>query len=366
MTSSELSVALVHDWLNQYGGAERVLERLVQVYSRAPIYTSMYWRSRMPDAYRTWDIRTTWMDHLPGVYRFHQAFFPLYAFAFNRLDLSGSGYDLILSNKSGFCHGVQTGGIPHLCYCLAPTRYVWEYEQYAAREHLPASVKLLLKPIIRRLRRWDYEVAQRPTTHYVAISTEIQRRIRRYYARDAEVIFPPVDVGRFYAVDEHDDYYLIVSRLVPYKRIDLAVHAFTQLGLPLKIVGDGRDREALEADAGANVSFLGWVPDADLPSLVARCRAFIFPGREDFGLAPVEAQAAGRPVIAYRAGGALDTVVEGVTGAFFDEPTSESLMEAVKGFDPDAVSPDVCRSNAERFDFNRFQSQLKQTIKQLV
>lgn len=366
MAALDVSVALVHDWLNQYGGAERVLERLVQIYPEAPIYTSMYWREGMPAPYRQWDIRTTWMDRLPGVYRFHQAFFPLYALAFGQLDLGSTGQDLILSNKSGFCHGVKTGDIPHLCYCLAPTRYVWEYEQYAAREQLPTSVKLLLKPVIDRLQRWDYKVAQRETTHYVAISTEIQQRIRRYYVRDAEIVFPPVDVERFRPVETYGDYYLIVSRLVPYKRIDLAVRAFTELGYPLKIVGDGRDREVLEAKAGANVSFLGWVSEAELPALVSHCRAFVFPGREDFGLAPVEAQAAGRPVIAYRAGGALDTVIEGRTGAFFDEPTPESLMCAIQDFDPDSVSPQACRSNAERFSFDRFQSDLTRAINRLV
>ncbi len=361
-----LSVALVHDWLNQYGGAERVLERLVEIYPHAPIYTSMYWRQGMPDTYRQWDIQTTWMNHLPGVYRFHQVFFPFYALAFGQLDLSGTGYNLILSNKSGFCHGVQTGAIPQLCYCLAPTRYVWEYEQYAARENLPTGIKLLLRPIIRYLRRWDYEVAQRETIHYIAISTEIQQRIKRYYGRDAEIIFPPVDVERFHPVETHDDYYLIVSRLVPYKRIDLAVRAFTRLGLPLKIVGDGRDRDGLETEAGQNVSFLGWVPDRELPALVSRCRAFIFPGREDFGLAPVEAQAAGRPVIAYRAGGALDTVIQDETGTFFDEPTPESLMDTVHAFDPDSISPQVCRANAERFSFDRFRSHLTLSIRRLI
>jgi glycosyltransferase involved in cell wall biosynthesis len=209
-------------------------------------------------------------------------------------------------------------------------------------------------------------VAQRGTTTYVAISTEIQRRIKKYYQRDAEIVFPPVDVDRFCPVSRPRDYYLIVSRLVPYKRIDLAVRAFTDLGLPLKIVGDGRDRGALEIEAGPNIDFLGWVPDSELPSLVSHCRAFIFPGREDFGLAPVEAQAAGRPVIAFRDGGALDTVIEGVTGTFFDEPTAESLRDAVSAFDPDSISPRACRSNAERFGFDRFRFRLAKIIEQLV
>lgn len=361
-----MKLALIHDWLNQSGGAERVLEHLGGIFPGAPLYTSMYWRAGMPDVYRAWDIRTTWMDRLPGIYRHHQAYFPLYALAFAGLDLSAAGYDLVLSNKSGFCHGVRTGDTPHLCYCLAPTRYVWEYDAYAARENLPAVARIALKPLIAALRRWDYRVAQRPTTHFVAISTEIQERIRRYYGRESAIVCPPVDVERFRPVESHADYYLIVSRLIPYKRIDLAIQAFNQLGLPLWIAGAGRDRAALEALAGPTVRFLGRVPDVELPDLMARCKAFIFPGREDFGLTPVEAQAAGRPVIAYRAGGALDTVIEGETGAFFSEPTADALAAAVAGFDAERVEARVCRANAERFSPERFREALLAQVQALV
>ncbi len=350
--------ALLHDWLNQHGGAERVLEHLHALFPAAPIYTSMYWQKGMPVEYTIWDIRTTWMDYLPGIYRRHQAFFPLYALAFGALNLGGRGYDLVLSNKSGFCHGVRTGDTPHLCYCLAPTRYVWEYASYAARESLPPAVKQGLKPLIALLRRWDYAVAQRETLHFVAISTAIQERIRRYYGRDSVIVHPPVDVERYHPATTHDDYYLIVSRLVPYKRIDLAVRAFNELGLPLLIAGSGRDRETLEALAGPNVRFLGYVPDEDVQGLLARCKAFIFPGREDFGIAPLEAQAAGRPVIAFGAGGALDTVIEGETGTFFREPTVEALIAAVRAFAADAVDPLACRANAERFAADRFGERL--------
>ena len=278
--------------------------------------------------------------------------------AFGRLDLRDQGYDLVLTNKSGFCHAVRTGDVPQLCYCLAPTRYVWEYETYAAREHLPAGVRVALKPLVALFRRWDHAVAQRPTIRFVAISREIQARIRRYYGRTSEVIYPPVDVGRFRPAAEHDDYYLVVSRLIPYKRIDLAVKAFNRLGRPLRIVGSGRDREALEALAAPNVRFLGYVPDERLGALYARCRALIFPGREDFGITPVEAQAAGRPVIAYGKGGALDTVVAGETGVFFNEPTPEALAETVAAFDAAAVSPLACRANAERFSVERFRREI--------
>ena len=361
-----MRIALVHDWLNQHGGAERVLEHLQDFFPGAPLYTSMYWRAKMPPAYRSWDIRMTWMDRLPGIYKHHQWYFPFYALAFARLDLSRAGYDLVLSNKSGFCHGVRTGDVPHLCYCLAPTRYVWEYEAYAAREQLPGVVKVALKPVIAVLRRWDHRVAQRSTTHFVAISTEIQARIRRYYNRDSTIIHPPVDVARYRPVPQHDDYYLIVSRLIPYKRIDLAIAAFNRLGLPLRIAGRGRDREALEAMAKPNVTFLGYVPDDDLPDLLARCKAFVFPGREDFGIAPLEAQASGRPVIAYGAGGALDSVVEGETGTFFHETTPEALAQAVLAFDADGVDPLACRANAERFSVERFRAALMEEVERVV
>ena len=360
-----MRVALVHDWLNQLGGAERVLEDFHAFFPEAPIYTSIYWREKLA-AYRDWDIRTTWMDRLPGVYRRHQWYFPFYALAFARLNLAPAGYDVVLSNKSGFCHGVQTGETPHLCYCLAPTRYVWEYAAYAAREQLPAALRVALKPVITALRRWDYAAAQRPTTRFVAISSEIQERIRAYYHRESTIVFPPVDVERFFIARQPEDYYLIVSRLIPYKRIDLAVRAFTELGLPLRIAGSGRDRAALEAIAGPHVEFLGYVPDADLPLLLARCKAFVFPGREDFGIAPLEAQAAGRPVIAFAAGGALDSITEGQTGTFFREPTVASLMEAVSGFDAEAVDPWACRRNAERFSVPRFRREIVAALQALT
>jgi glycosyltransferase involved in cell wall biosynthesis len=354
-------VALVHDWLNQIGGAEDVLETLVGMFPRSPVYTSMYWRGGMPAGYRGWDIRTTWMDRLPAIYRHHQPYLPLYPLAFAGLDLSS--YDLVLSNKSGFCHGVRTGDVPHVCYCLAPTRYVWDFEAYAAREALPTGVKVALRPVIAALRRWDYRAAQR-VDQFIAISREIKRRIRRYYGRDACVIHPPVETERFRLAGEYESYYLIVSRLIPYKRIDLAVRAFNQLERPLMIAGDGRDREALEALAGPTVTFLGYVPDEELPQLFARCRAYILPGMEDFCIAPVQAQAAGRPVIAYGAGGALDTVIEGETGAFFRRQTPEALAEAARAFDPDAIDPQACRANAERFDVAVFQERLSHFVRE--
>ena len=361
---SPFALALVHDWLNQMGGAEDVLETLVALFPDAPLYTSIYWREGMPAAYRRWRIHTTWMDRLPGIYRHHQPYLPLYPLAFARLDLSG--YDLVLSNKSGFCHGVRTGPrTTHVCYCLTPTRYVWNYDDYARREALPRPLKALLRPLIALLRRWDYRAAQ-GVDHFIAISGEVQRRIRRYYRRESVIIHPPVETERFARAgveaerggDGERDYFLIVSRLIPYRRIDLAVRAFSRLGWPLVIAGDGRDRPRLEAMAGPNVTFLGRVPDETLPRLFAGCRAYVLPGAEDFGIAPVQAMAAGRPVIAYRAGGALDTVVEGLSGLFFDDPTPEALVATLRRFTPGDFDPQAIRRHAQTFDVARFRRRL--------
>ena len=351
--------ALVHDWLNQIGGAEDVLQTLVDMFPGAPIYTSIYWPDAMPAAYRSWDIRTTWMDRLPSIHRHHQPYLPLYPLAFGRLDLST--YDLVLSNKSGFCHGVRSGETPHICYCLTPTRYVWEFEAYAAREAISPAAKAALRPLIRLLQRWDRQAARR-VDHFVAISHAVQERIRRHYGREAAIIYPPVETERFQLASNPGDYYLIVSRLVPYKRIDLAVRAFTRLGLPLVIAGAGRDRAALEQLAGPTVTFLGRVPDEDLPDLYARCRAYVLPGEEDFCIAPVQAQAAGRPVIAYGAGGALDTVIEGETGVFFRASSPEALAAAVQTFSAERIDARTCVRNAARFDVRLFKRALGRLV----
>lgn len=360
-SQSALRVALVHDWLNQVGGAENVLEELVRLFPGAPVYTSMYAPDRMPPEYRSWDIRTTFMQHLPRVATHHQAYLPIYPLAFGRLDLNG--YDLVLSNKSGFCHGVPVPpGAIHVCYCLTPTRFLWQYEAYRAREGLHPALDIALRPIIARLRRWDYHAAQR-VHHFIAISSEVQDRIRRFYHRESTIIYPPVDVRRFTPSGAPPgDYYLTGGRLIPYKRIDLAVQACTALGLRLLVYGEGRDREALERLAGPTVTFLGRVPWNELATLLQGARAFIFPGLEDFGIAPLEAQAAGRPVIAFAGGGALDTIKPGVTGEFFTAQTTESLVAALQAFDPTAYNPADCRANAERFSTERFERELKESL----
>ncbi|MCY4062956.1 MAG: glycosyltransferase [Chloroflexi bacterium] len=349
-----MKIALVHDWLNQVGGAEDVLDALVRQYPASPVYTSIFDKRRMPAHYQAWDIRTLWTDRLPAMHRRHQAYLPLYPLAWNNLKVDR--FDVILSNKSGFCHGLRFSPESlHICYCLTPTRYVWQLDNYLEGEALSASAKWLLRPLMSVLKRWDYAAAQR-VSHFIAISSAVQERISRFYGRTSTVIFPPVETARFEAMASEavEDYFLIVSRLIPYKRIDLAIQAAGALGLKLKIAGAGRDRERLRALAGHNVEFLGFVPEAELPSLMARSKALILPGLEDFGITPVQAQAAGRPVIAFGGGGALDTVIPGVTGEHFSDLTVDSLKEVWRNFDERAYNSQEIRAHASRFDTSVF------------
>ncbi len=355
-----MRLAIVHDYLNQYGGAERVLERLHGLFPDAPIYTSIYDPPTMPADYREWDIRTSFMQRLPGVMRHHQVYLPFYPLAFEQFDLGD--YDVVLSNSSAWSKGVITPpSTLHLCYCLTPMRWVWNYREYIQRERFGRHIRLMLPAVMNWLRMWD-RVAADGVDHFATISRAVAARVAKYYRRKSVVIYPPVDTDSFQPSDSSDDYYLVVSRLIPYKRIDIAVEAFNRLGLPLVVIGDGRDRKALQAGAMPNIRFLGKIPDAEVKRYFSRCRAFIFPGEEDFGITPVEAQAAGRPVIAFAGGGALDTVIDGVTGRLFRPQTAEALAEAVASFDASAYDPAVIRRNAERFSTSNFEQMLRQFV----
>ena len=350
-----MRVALAHDYLNQYGGAERVLEHLHALYPDAPIYTSMYDPDVMPRAYRSWDIRTSFMQKLPFVTTRHQAYMMAYPIAFESFDLGE--YDVVISNSSAFCKGVVTGpSTLHISYCLTPMRWVWRYRDYVDRERLGGVARMLLPPLIHYLRVWDFGASSR-VDRYVAISRAVAARIQKYYRRDSEIIYPPVDTEWFPEPGPPGDYFMTVGRLTPYQRKDLIVDAFRELGLPVKIVGDGRDRARLQARATPNVEFLGRVDDDALRDLYANCRGYLFPGEEDFGIAPVEAQAAGKPVIAYAAGGALDTVIDGETGVHFARQTPADLVAAVRRFESLSFDPARIRQNAERFSSAVFREQ---------
>jgi glycosyltransferase involved in cell wall biosynthesis len=357
-----MKIAFVVSWLNQYGGAERVLEAAHELFPEAPVYTSMFDPRAMPDAYRQWDIRATWVDRLPGIHRRHQLFLPLYPVAFESLDLRA--YDVVLSITSAFAHGILTTALTrHLCYCLTPARFLWQYPEYVEKESVGRLARALMPLVISRLREWDRLAAER-VDEFIAISRVVQSRIAKFYRRTSTIINPPVNVQHFQLAprSEMGDYFLMVSRLVPYKRVDLAVDAFNQLGLPLVVAGDGRDRARLEKIARSNIHFIGRVSDETSRDLMARCRAFVFPGEEDFGIAPLEANAAGRPVIAFAGGGALDTVVPGLNGVLFHEPTVEALAECVRAFDASTFDPQEIRAYAARFDKSVFQAQLRAQI----
>jgi glycosyltransferase involved in cell wall biosynthesis len=357
-----MKVALVHDYLNQMGGAERVVLAFHQLFPDAPIYTSIYDPQRVDPAFQKMDIRTSFMQKLPQVTRHHQPYLPLYPFAMESLDLRG--YDLVLSSSSAFGKGVITRPeTMHICYCHTPMRWCWNYREYVERERLGAFARSVLPFLITGLRIWDQASAMR-VDHFIANSPVVAERIRKYYHRDAVIIPPPVEVSRF-AFDpstQPGDYFLIISRLVPYKRIDLAIEACNRLQLPLVIIGAGRDMERLKELSGPSIRFLGQLSDEEVRHYYGRCRAFLFPGEEDFGITPLEAQASGRPVIAYGSGGALASVVDGITGAFFYEQTVDCLARVLASFDESRYDPQTIRNHALEFDLPRFHRRILQFI----
>jgi glycosyltransferase involved in cell wall biosynthesis len=344
---SSLRVALVHDYLNQPGGAEKVVEVFSEMFPDAPIYTSVYDADRMPAFWRSRDIRTTFLQRLSPRLGLAKAMLPFYPTAFESLDLSE--YDLVLSSTTAFAKGVITRPHTcHVCYCNNPSRFLWMYEEYVRFERLPPASRAVLPWLATPLRMWDYAAAQR-VDYFVAGSHNAARRIAKFYRRESEVVQAPIDASAFEPASGVGEHFLVVSRLQPYKRIDLAVEACNRLGLPLHIVGDGPDRRRLLELAGPTVQLLGRLADADVRREMATCRAMIVPGEEDFGLAPLETQASGRPVIAFAAGGALETVREGATGMFFRQSTAESLAAVLRGFQ-DGFDQGVLRAHALTFD----------------
>lgn len=339
-----------------------MLEVLHSLAPAAPVFTSMYDPDAMPPSYRSWDIHTTWINRLPGSTRSHQRFLPAYPAAFSHLRVPDC--ELLLSSSSAFAKMVRPpAGTVHICYTHSPMRFAWDLNGYVERERLSPATRLLLRPFMDVLRRYDRATLRR-VHRFVANSTVVRDRIRAFWGRDATVIHPPVEVDAMVAVPESEveDYFLMVSRLVPYKRFDLAIEACNQLRLPLRIVGSGRDREALEATAGPTIQFLGRVDDEELRRLYARCRATIFMSEDDFGIAQVEAQAAGRPVIALGAGGALDTVRDGETGILVREQTVESLVEALRRFETIRFSSENSIRHAATFSRARFERDLTTLI----
>jgi glycosyltransferase involved in cell wall biosynthesis len=349
-----MRVAIVHDYLNQTGGAERVVESFHRLWPDAPIFTTLADRDAMPVSLRDADIRVSWMQRLPAWRRHFRAYLPLYPLAIESFDLRG--YDVVVSSSSAWAKAVRAPAhAVHVCYCHTPMRWVWDYEQYVAREGFGPLTRLALPPVIAALRAWDVRTAKRPT-HIVVNSRVVQDRVQRCWGRTSELLHPPVDTGRFSVGSGAGRAHLVVSRLAHYKRIDLAVAAFTQLGLPLEIIGDGPARRSLEAIAGPTIKFRGRVDDAGVARAMQECRALIFSGEEDFGITPLEANASGRPVIAYRAGGATETVRDAVTGVLFEEQSAASLADAVRRAAEIAWDAAAIRRHAEAYSIASFEA----------
>ena len=360
-------VALVHDWLNQMGGAERVLLELSGLYPEAPIYTSIYDPAAMDSGFLEKDIRTSIMQVMPAVFEQHRRYLPVYAATFARWWIRDA--DVIVSNASGFCRWIPTDlSTTHVCYCLTPPRYLWDTRRYLAAERdFPPTLDPAVRLGLDGLRRLDRYMADR-TDHFVAISKAVAERIRRFYGRDSTVIHPPVRVEDFAPAPpaEIGEHLLLVSRLAPYKRIDLAIRACNRLGLPLRIVGSGRAEADLKAIAGPTIEFAGRVNEQRLRRELARCRAVLFPGEEDFGLVPIEAQASGRPVLAFAGGGALETIRAGETGEFFERPTTGALIAALQEFDAASYDPAALVENARGYSHRRFAREFTQLIDNLA
>ncbi len=354
-----MNVALVHDYLNQRGGAERVFAHLARAYPDAPVYTALYDRKQTGDLVESARVRASFLAKLPGANRYFRYLAPLYPAAFERFDLSA--YDTIVSSTTAWAKGVIVPpGAVHVCYTHTVSRFAFAYDSYVGRK----ATALATRPVVRRLVDWDKRAALRPT-QFVASSRNAAERIRRYYGRDAIVLHAPVDIDRFSPGQARGDYFAIASRLLPYKRIDLAIRAAQIARVPLLVAGAGPAEKPLrELARGTTTTMLGFVSDERMNVLLGNARAAIVPGEEDYGLVPLEAAACARPTIAYRSGGALETILEGVTGEFFDDASPESLAAALRAFDERRYEPARLREHAQTFAPDRFIAAFRRIVEQ--
>jgi glycosyltransferase involved in cell wall biosynthesis len=371
-----MKLAIVHDYLSQFGGAERVVLNFHEIFPEAPIFTSIYDKDKLPKEFRGLDIRTSFMQSIPGVYKFFRAFFWIYPFAFYSFNLSE--FDVILSSSSAYAKGIRKPvGAKHFCFCYNPMRFVWRYDDYVKAEKwgiFSWLIKKILLPIaFLPLKAWDL-YTNRSVDYFITSSRAVVQRIKETYGREAEVINPPIDTNFYYPEDKQiiekvkakhniqGSYFLIVSRLAAYKRVDLAVEAFNGIGKKLVIVGGGPQADNLKNIASKDVLFLGKVSDDDLRALYSGCVALIFPGEEDYGLVPLEAMACGSPVIAYAAGGALETVKAGETGTFFGSQEINAVRSVLNVFDRGTFKSDAIRRHALEYSIDSFTKKMRSFI----
>lgn len=356
-----LKVALSHDWLTGMRGGEKCLDLLCQGFPGAPLHALIHKRTAVSDTINAHPVRTSFLQHVPGIFSTYRYFLPAFPLA-ERLFPPVSA-DLLISTSHCVAKALRTTpGTRHLCYCFTPMRYAWTFhDEYLGRGSLKQR---LASPVLDALRRWDRSVSGR-VDRFVAISRHVRQRIEQFYEREADVVNPPVDTMFFTpgAPDAGRDYDLVVSALVPYKRVDLAVRTYARLGFPLKIVGTGTDTDALRALAGPRTEFLGWRSNDEIRELYRACRLLIFPGEEDFGIVPLEAQACGRPVVAYGRGGALETILEGRTGLFFHKQTEASLRAAIEQAAALPWPEDTIRRHAEQFSHQAFIDGVDQSLR---
>ena len=367
-----MKIALLHDYLIRFGGAERVFLCLRKIFPKAEIYTLLYDEEKMGKYFPGEKIRTSFLQKFPKFWRKRQKYLlPFIPMAAETIDLRD--FDLVISSSSSFIKGVITRPKTiHICYCHSPMSFSWDrYERYIKEQKKGFFTNAVIKIIMHYIRMWDRAASNR-VDYFIANSKTTAGRIKKYYGREANVIYPPVDIpviaGLTRKKGKDDGYFLIISQLTPYKRIDLAIDAFNKLELPLVIIGEGPDCKRLKKMANSNVRLLGWQSDEIAREYLENCRAFIFPGEDDFGIAPVEAMSFGKPVLAFRKGGAIETVIEGITGEFFDEQITEVLADGVRRLliNFDQYSPLVIKKRAEKFSQERFETAIKKTIIEII
>ena len=376
-----MKVALVHDWIAGMRGGEKVLEVFCELFPHAHLYTLLHNKGSVSDTIENMDTRTSFIQHLPLAKRKYRYFLPVFPTAIERFDLRG--YDVVLSSSHCVAKGVMTGpDTLHVCYCFTPMRYIWDmYDQYFTGERSGGMTRLAASFVRNYLRKWDVKSSRR-VNRFVAISKYVAERIKKHYNREPDIIFPPVDCSYFKPSSSSEDFYLMVSPLAPNKRVDIGINAFNKLGIPLKVIGSGQEESRLRGIANRNIELMGWQSDETVRDHYAACKALIFPGIDDFGIVPLEAQASGKPVIAYGGGGALETIVpldrhplgtgkeceqpQNATGVFFYEHTPDALAEAVSYFEEikDSFNKQEIRKNAESFDRAVFKDKIRNYIEQ--